>query len=308
VGGTSYYLNLNAELGPVELVLVGASSGPQKNAPRQSRRIPLIEKLTPRRNKVFYGERRARTPMARFDLGTEVRVAYALDGGKTTTYLTLVMDDRELPGLSCQARGYATPVVSPDTRKSAAERYARPLNEYADERGADGHLIPFAILAVDASLRRLSLAPDRAKVEEAFAPAIANSLKRIDDQSLRVIRARLSQADKALLDSLVQRTGYREYPEVKRLADWAVSATQDLGPDGKPGMNVMALRGVLHQFVGSPAFADKALKDYFVKEVSPHMKSFDPKGIEKIGKSFPKTEQRLLRELAGLPESSEDAQ
>lgn len=221
----------------------------------------------------------ATSPLKQLDMSIELSTQYSVENGATRVKIGLVLDHRERTGLACTLPSSPGTTVVTALGGSVAQRSAALLNDAAALRSRDGSLEPVGILGVEAALLRVLNSPDfkNPQTTSEFAAKAAPGIKKIAPQSVALLRNRFKGSQRALWNSLVQKTQYLYYPEVKRYATWVVEGCRPY-----PDRRLYSVLAGFKAFVDSKGYQTPDIRQYFTTEVTPALKQLDDFEINQV--------------------------
>jgi hypothetical protein len=211
------------------------------------------------------------------DQSTEFSVQYVVDNGTSRALVSVFLDYRERPGLSCKVSGPPVAVVSAEREIPFAARYTQLFAEVADLRSRKGTLEPIAVARIEGAVRRLFNSPEMKTGRQAFLDACGPVLKDIDPRTTLQIGARLRGAVGDFWKKILEDIRYRYYSDASRYSSWIKEGARP----GRP-LHAPSVISGFNQFVASAGFKDKDIKAYFVTEITPTVKELAEADVPKV--------------------------
>lgn len=226
----------------------------------------------------------------RLQMAHEFSTYYVTNKGSSRVIVSIVVDHAEKLGLSCRTNRNAVVVVPLEKEGGAIGRYVELARDAGRWRSSDGRLWPTGALGVEAALRRFGSTAnfkkpaDRAK----FIEDIGETVKRIHPESVKIIGESLPAAMQEFWKNLLAKTQYVYFPEVQRYTAWVQE-----GAAGLKNNDFESILAGFNSFTASAGFKEKDIRDFFIKEVTPVLKSVTDEqanqikgGLQALGQTF----------------------
>jgi hypothetical protein len=220
---------------------------------------------------------------------TEFSTQYVVAGGSTRVRVSLVVDNREKLGLNCRAGTVSATVVALEKEAGLAERHSALFEEVVGMRTTKGLLKPAAIQRIEFALRRMMLLPElKAGPERArFVELAGPHIRQIDPRTTLQISARHSGPVGDFWKQLLEDVKYKYYPDSARYSTWVKEGAR------VDDFDLASVVAGFNQFAASPGFKAPEIREIFIGEVTPAVKTLTDADIEnakteltKEGKAF----------------------
>lgn len=240
--------------------------------------------------------RNVEDPLKQLDPSTEVSTHTVVDKGNSVVRLGIVVDHREKAGLACKTSRASVPVLPETESAPAYQRFAAILADSASVRGPEGDLTSGAVVNVEAAFLRMFYSPDysSAPARKEFVTKIAPHLKNISPVSIALIGGRLPAEAKSFWKSTLDEIKYDYYPIVERARTWVIEGSRP-----PPYRHLPSVRAGFAQFVASPGYKLKDIREFFIAEVLPSLKDLKEEDVDQVAQGLGKEPKAFLTSLYG---------